>query len=353
MGERRRYASSTDVARLAGVSQSAVSRTYTEGRSVSPQTRAKVLAAAGQLGYRPSLIPRIMLTHRSYLVAIVIGGMYNPFYAAVLEQFAVKLPEIGFQPLLVHVDSGDSLRRDCRVWPATASTPSSAPWRSARPARPGAGEARDPGDRLQHRAAQRMGVVGLRDNEGPAGSSPTCSSSGAAAASASSPGPDPSPASEARLKGFRSGLRAAEPWPSRSRAASRLPLRGGGGSGGAVPRGGRPGRAVLRQRPDRHRCHRRAAPSLGRRVPDDVIVAGFDDIPAASWAAYELTTFVQDSARMVEAVALLLAATASARRSAGVAGPAGVRLVGRRRSTARPTGLAWKLRRGTLVSPPY
>ena len=109
MGDRRRYASSTDVARLAGVSQSAVSRTYTKGASVSAQTRAKVLAAAGQLGYRPSLIPRIMLTHRSHLVAIVVGGLYNPYYSAVLEQFAIKLPEIGLQPLLVHVDSGDSL----------------------------------------------------------------------------------------------------------------------------------------------------------------------------------------------------------------------------------------------------
>ena len=109
MGERRRYASSTDVARLAGVSQSAVSRTYTKGRSVSAATRAKVLAAAGELGYRPSLIPRIMLTHRSHLVAIVVGGLYNPFYSAVLEQFAICLPEIGFQPLLVHVDSGDLL----------------------------------------------------------------------------------------------------------------------------------------------------------------------------------------------------------------------------------------------------
>ena len=52
---------------------------------------------------------------------------------------------------------------------------------------------------------------------------------------------------------------------------------------------------------------------FGRRVPEDVLVAGFDDIPGSSWASYALTTFVHDSAAMVaEAVALLAAATTSA-----------------------------------------
>ena len=100
-----RYASSTDVARLAGVSQSAVSRTYRPGASVSEETRAKVLAAAETLGYRPSLIPQIMRDHRSYLVAVVVGGLYNPFYAQVLEEFARQLQAVGKQVLLVHVDT--------------------------------------------------------------------------------------------------------------------------------------------------------------------------------------------------------------------------------------------------------
>src|SRR5579863_2693038 len=104
-----RYASSIDVARLAGVSQASVSRTYRPGASISAETRRKVLAAAEHLGYRPSLIPQIMLNHRSYLVALVIGGMYNPFYATVLEEFTLQLHASGHQVLLVHVDSGHSL----------------------------------------------------------------------------------------------------------------------------------------------------------------------------------------------------------------------------------------------------
>ena len=48
---------------------------------------------------------------------------------------------------------------------------------------------------------------------------------------------------------------------------------------------------------------------LGLRVPDDVLVAGFDDIPAAAWAAYGLTTVVQDASRMVDKTIALLRAT--------------------------------------------
>src|SRR5687767_2844679 len=106
MNANKRYASSTDVARLAGVSQSAVSRTYKPGGRVSPETRRKVLAAAEQLDYRPSLIPQIMLTHRSNLVAVVIGGLHNPFYSQLLENFTTKLQQTENQVLLVHADSG-------------------------------------------------------------------------------------------------------------------------------------------------------------------------------------------------------------------------------------------------------
>ena len=52
----KRYASSIDVAKLAGVSQSAVSRTYKPGGSVAPETRSRVLAAAAKLNYSPSVI---------------------------------------------------------------------------------------------------------------------------------------------------------------------------------------------------------------------------------------------------------------------------------------------------------
>ena len=52
----RQSVTSMDVARLADVSQSAVSRSFTPGASVAPETRARVLEAARKLGYRPNAI---------------------------------------------------------------------------------------------------------------------------------------------------------------------------------------------------------------------------------------------------------------------------------------------------------
>ena len=52
-----------------------------------------------------------MISHRSDLFAVVIGGMYNPLYARMLEEFASQLHASGRQMLLVPVDSGHSLER--------------------------------------------------------------------------------------------------------------------------------------------------------------------------------------------------------------------------------------------------
>ena len=64
-------ATSYDVARLAGVSQSAVSRTFRTGGSVSTATRAKVEVAARALAYSPSQIARSLITQRSRLIGVV------------------------------------------------------------------------------------------------------------------------------------------------------------------------------------------------------------------------------------------------------------------------------------------
>jgi DNA-binding LacI/PurR family transcriptional regulator len=89
-----------DVARLAGVSRSAVSRTLTEGASVASETRRRVLEAAEQLGYRPNLMARSLMTQRSQVVALLMGQLRNPFFADMLGEFTAQLRERGYQTLL-------------------------------------------------------------------------------------------------------------------------------------------------------------------------------------------------------------------------------------------------------------
>ncbi|MGW6455277.1 LacI family DNA-binding transcriptional regulator [Streptomyces sp. NPDC055078] len=88
------------MANLAGVSQSAVSRTYTKGASVGKATRARVEAAAAKLGYRPNLIARSLMTGRTNIIGLAVGDFANPFYASIVEHLSNSLQEIGYHVLL-------------------------------------------------------------------------------------------------------------------------------------------------------------------------------------------------------------------------------------------------------------
>lgn len=89
-----------DVARLAGVSQSAVSRAYTAGASISAKTRAKVMAAAQELGYRPNQLARSLLRGRSQLIGVVLGNMENPFFPLAFDTLSKQLAAHGHRTLV-------------------------------------------------------------------------------------------------------------------------------------------------------------------------------------------------------------------------------------------------------------
>jgi DNA-binding LacI/PurR family transcriptional regulator len=300
MKHSRRYPSSTDVARLAGVSQSAVSRTFSGGKLVSEETSRKVFAAAERLGYNPNLLPRILLKHRSQLVAIVISGTSNPFYARALEEFTKALQVADLQVLLVHVDNEHSLdgvvpriasyRVDAivsalpvlsreaaetfasiKIPTISFNTPVKNRWVSS-VCSDGAGGAALVADLFMARGARSFGFI---------------------------TGSPDSHASQERFLGFQRRLG--------DHNLGNVAVAGGDFKyGGGF-------RAVLELResgrlPEAIFCANdlmaigaldalRQVANL--KVPEDILVAGFDDVPEASWAAHDLTTVVQDCHAMV------------------------------------------------------
>ncbi len=93
-------ATSYDVARQAGVSQSAVSRCFKAGASVAPRTREKIIAAARELGYHPNAFAQGLITKRSNLVAIIISNLTNLYYPEVLAELTQRLSNHGIRVLL-------------------------------------------------------------------------------------------------------------------------------------------------------------------------------------------------------------------------------------------------------------
>lgn len=88
------------VAARAGVSQSAVSRVFTPGASASRKTAEKVHKAASELGYRPNVLARAMVSGRSRIIGLVVAYLENQFYPEALERLSNALQARGYHVLI-------------------------------------------------------------------------------------------------------------------------------------------------------------------------------------------------------------------------------------------------------------
>ena len=103
-----RRATSYAVARMAGVSQSAVSRAFSQGASISPPMRARILKAAAELGYRPNAIARSLISGRTRLIGILITDYVNQNYPQLLHVMTETL-QAGGDHLLLHMVEHDAI----------------------------------------------------------------------------------------------------------------------------------------------------------------------------------------------------------------------------------------------------
>ena len=96
-----------EVAQRAGVSRSAVSRTFTDGASVSASMRARVLKAAAELGYHRNALAMGMFHRKSGILGVITGRLDNPFIADGLDCLTLELHGRGERTLIF---SGDDER---------------------------------------------------------------------------------------------------------------------------------------------------------------------------------------------------------------------------------------------------
>lgn len=94
-----RQPTGSDVARLAGVSKSAVSRAY-NGGYVAPEVRTRIFDAARKLRYRPSIAARALSTNRSNLIGLAITALDNQFYPELVDRLNDRLNLEGYRCVL-------------------------------------------------------------------------------------------------------------------------------------------------------------------------------------------------------------------------------------------------------------
>lgn len=98
-----------DVAAEANVSRWTVNRAFKKDGSISPKTRTKVMEAAARLGYIPDLRAASLASDRSNLVALLVDDFANPHKLVMLERLTRILRKHGWDTLLVNtLDRNDA-----------------------------------------------------------------------------------------------------------------------------------------------------------------------------------------------------------------------------------------------------
>ena len=101
------FISADDVAKRAGVSRSAVSRTFTPGASVSEETRQRVMEAAQALGYHVNQLARGLMRSESGIVCLVVSEMDTPYRARLVRALTHELQQTGKISMLINTDRSD------------------------------------------------------------------------------------------------------------------------------------------------------------------------------------------------------------------------------------------------------
>ncbi|MCR5294199.1 MAG: LacI family transcriptional regulator [Lachnospiraceae bacterium] len=91
-----------DVARLASVDVSTVSRALNNSAQVHPETKAKILMAAKRLGYKPELVSKSMLPDRRNLIAVILPSATLNIFSDLLSEFQIKARNRGYGVLVAY-----------------------------------------------------------------------------------------------------------------------------------------------------------------------------------------------------------------------------------------------------------
>ncbi|MER7364094.1 GH1 family beta-glucosidase [Nonomuraea wenchangensis] len=312
------------VAARAGVSRATVSRVVNGEASVRPEVRETVLLAIKELAYVPNAAARSLVTRSTNSVALVLsvprqGG--DQLTAAVVQYVTSVLEGAGKQITLMLADTAESHRRivqhvEARLVDGVVLLPP------------------DRGDTLAERLSRTGVPVVLLgkpaiaslvpyvdvDNAGGAAAATEHLLAGGRSRIGMITGPLDLIAMQDRLAGHRDAMRRAGRQPLLAPAELTR------SSGAAATRrllGDEPALDAVFAATDQLALGAlQAAREIGRRVPEDLAVVGFDDVDAASAVVPGLTTVRVPAAEQALALARLLLSRLEGRHTESVVLPA-------------------------------
>ncbi|MEG1657733.1 MAG: LacI family DNA-binding transcriptional regulator [Oscillibacter sp.] len=101
-----------DIAKLAGVSVTTVSRALNQAPEISEETRERVLALCREQGYRTNFLARSLSSSRSKVLGVILPDISNPFHAELSLNIETMAQEQGYQVMLCNGRPGDAAIED-------------------------------------------------------------------------------------------------------------------------------------------------------------------------------------------------------------------------------------------------
>lgn len=299
---------SAEVAERAGVSQSAVSRVFTPGASASPKTVEKVRKAAFELGYRPNALARAMVSGKSRIIGLVVAYLENQFYPDVLEKLSNALQAEGYHVLIFMASQTagniESVVEEILDYQVDGIIAASVAMTS------------DLSERC--RAAGVPMVLFNRSQDAPHMSAVTSDNiaggrkvaeflvAGGHEKIGYIAGWEGASTQRDREAGFLAGLKDAG-MPLHKRCLGNFVMEEARAATLEMFRDDAPDAVFVANDHMAMSVMDTLRFELGIKVPEDVSVVGYDDVPTAGWPAYALTTVRQPANRMVaETVDILL-----------------------------------------------
>ncbi|MEM9441773.1 MAG: LacI family DNA-binding transcriptional regulator [Pseudomonadota bacterium] len=299
-----------EVAERAGVSRSAVSRTFTEGASVSEKTRRKVEAAAAELGYSPNALASSLTTGRTKMIGLISNNFHNPVFLQVFDLFTRGLQNRGLRPLLVNLTDETDPEGSVRMLQqysvdGVIVASSTLPVTFAR-------AFRDAGMPVVHSfgrpaASPNVHVVGI-DNVACGRLAIQALIERGYSRIAFLGGPESATSTQDRLSGFLSEMAKQSDVEASFSFASAYAFEAGRVEMTRLLAEGPPAEAYFCGDDVLSIGALSAAQSHGLRVPEDIGLIGLNDMEMAGWQNINLTTIRQPIGEIIEASIDLIAA---------------------------------------------
>ncbi|MBD3586391.1 LacI family transcriptional regulator [Salinimonas sp. HHU 13199] len=284
------------VADIAGVSVATVSRTLQQPERVSPKTRARVTSAIEQTGYKPNLMAVKFRSGKTHSLVVLVPTIANLFFARVINGMQEAAAERGYSLLLGNTQGNPELEAEYVKLVQTSQADGVIQLRAHNPfasMNADAGALLPMVNACEVLESTAFPTVTL-DNQRAAKSMTEYLLSLGHTRIGLIKGPNSSPLTQERLRGYQQALASANiPFDDALLFDGDFTLQSGfDAAKKMLTQPDRP-TALFCENDETAIGAMQALKQAGLRIPDDVSVAGFDDIAFSGYADPPLTTIAQ------------------------------------------------------------